>query len=174
METAMLGWFGLPDSAAPGEADRLLARLVDDLTAAGLRLAGAVQHNLGGDGDCACEMDVVVIGEEDRPVRISQSLGRGSTGCRLDAGALEVAALRVARRLAGADLLIVPKFGRQEAAGRGFRDVIAQAIGGGLPVLLHVPPEQRADFLGFCDGIGERLAPDALADWAALRARRAA
>ncbi|MCZ0960038.1 DUF2478 domain-containing protein [Paracoccus benzoatiresistens] len=161
----MLGWFGLDDDAPPGEADRILARLAVRLADSGLRVAGAVQSNIDKGADCACDMDVIVIGEEEAPIRISQSLGSGSTGCRLDPGALEAAAARVTARMAGAELLILPKFGRQEAIGRGFRSVIAQAVAGGIPVLLHVPPEQRADFAAFCGGMGQRLAPDSLADW---------
>lgn len=162
---AMLGWFSLDDNAPPGEADRLLARLALRLAESGLRVAGAVQSNTDKGADCACDMDVVVIGEEDAPIRISQSLGSGSAGCRLDPGALETAAARVARRMAGAELLILPKFGRQEAVGRGFRSVIAQAVAEGIPVLLHVPPEQRTEFAAFCDGMGQQLGPEALAEW---------
>ncbi|MTE00226.1 DUF2478 domain-containing protein [Paracoccus sp. YIM 132242] len=161
----MLGWFGLEDDAPPGEGDRILARLSVRLADAGLRVAGAIQRNTDLGTDCACDMDVLVIGEEDAPVRISQSLGGGSTGCRLDPGALEAAAVRVAARMAGAELLILPKFGRQEAAGRGFRSVIAQAVADGIPVLLHVPPEQRAAWADFCGGMGQRLPPKALEDW---------
>lgn len=161
----MLGWFSLTDTAPPGEADRMVMRLAQDLSAAGLRVAGAVQQNTDLGADCACDMDVLVIGEEDRPIRISQSLGNGSSGCRLDPGALEMAAARVGARMAGAELLIVPKFGRQEAVGRGFRAVIAQAVADDLPVLLYVPPEQRDAFVVFCDGVGEEIAPDTLAQW---------
>lgn len=163
--TTMLGWFSLDDDAPAGEADRILARLAAGLADAGLRLAGAVQVNTDRGADCACDMDVLVLGEEDMPIRISQSLGGGSSGCRLDPGALEMAAARVAVRLAGAELLILPKFGRQEAVGRGFRSVIAQAVAQDVPVLLHVPPEQRADFERFCDGMGQRIPPGGLAEW---------
>ena len=165
----MLGWFGLEDDAEPGEADRILARLARDLSAAGLRVAGAIQINTDLGADCACDMDVLILGEEEQPIRISQSLGGGSTGCRLDAGALELAAARVGARLHGAELLILPKFGRQEAVGRGFRAVIAQAVAEELPVLLHVPPEQRDAFAGFCEGMGERVDPAELAGWCVAR-----
>lgn len=161
----MLGWFGLPADAAPGEADRLLARLAEDLSAAGLRVAGAVQCNRDRGADCACDMDVVVIGEEDRPIRISQTLGRESTGCRLDPGALEMAAARVGARMAGAELLLLPKFGRQEAAGRGFRTLISSAVQEGVPVLLHVPSQQRSDFTAFCGDLAEQIAPENLRGW---------
>ncbi|TBN42518.1 DUF2478 domain-containing protein [Paracoccus subflavus] len=161
----MLGWFTMGTDAPPGGADRLLERLSVRLADAGLRVAGAVQVNTDRGADCACDMDVTVIGDEGRPIRISQSLGAGSSGCRLDPGALETASARVAARMAGAELLILPKFGRQEAVGRGFRSVIAQAVAEGIPVLLHVPPEQRAAFADFCGDMGQELAPDDLAEW---------
>lgn len=168
----MLGWFGLDDAQA-GEADRILARLVSQLGDEGFRLAGAVQVNTDLGADCACDMDMLVIGEESTPIRISQSLGSGSSGCRLDPGALEMAAARVGNRLSGAEILILPKFGRQEAAGRGFRTLIAHAVAEGVPVLLHVPVEQREAFAAFADGIGQRLAPEMLAGWCRQLARAA-
>ena len=165
----MLGWFTLSADAAPGAADDLLLRLARDLGDAGLRVTGAVQRNTDHGADCECDMDVIVLGEEDRPIRISQSLGTGSQGCRLDAGALEMAAVRVGAKLAGAELVIVPKFGRQEAAGRGFRSVIAQAVSDGVPVLLHVPAEQQRDFVAFGGDLAERVAPEGLGDWCLAR-----
>lgn len=161
----MLGWFTLDADAPPGEADRLLAGLCARLSEARLRIAGAVQVNTDRGGACNCDMDVTVIGDPDGPIRISQSLGAGSTGCRLDPGALEIAAARVGAHLAGADLVILSKFGRQEAMGRGFRSVIGEALSQGIPVLLHVPPEQRTAFAAFADGMGEELTPDALDGW---------
>lgn len=161
----MLGWFTLDADAPAGAADRLLAALCARLSGAGMRIAGAVQVNTDRGGDCACDMDVTVFGDGGAPIRISQSLGAGSTGCRLDPGALEIAAARVSAAMAGADLVILPKFGRQEAMGRGFRSVIGEALSEGIPVLLHVPPDQRAAFAAFAEGMGEELTPEALDGW---------
>ncbi|MFN3276089.1 MAG: DUF2478 domain-containing protein [Paracoccus sp. (in: a-proteobacteria)] len=162
----MLAWFGLDDEA-PGAADRMIAALAADLGAAGWRLAGAVQRNLDRGAGCACEMELEVLGCDGPPVRISQSLGSGSSGCRLDSGALELAAGRVAARLEGAQLLILPKFGRQEAAGAGFRQVIGAALLAGVPTVLHVPRQQRAAFAGFAGDLAQRLAPGDLRHWCA-------
>lgn len=167
-----LGWFTVPEDAPAGAADRILAQLAGSLAAEGFAVAGAVQRNIDRGADCDCDMEVLVLGEEDRPVRISQTLGPGSTGCRLDAGALEQAAQRAGARMAGAQVLIVPKFGRQEAVGRGFRDVIAEAIAQDLPVLLYVPPEQLAAFEAFSDGLAERIDTHAAASWCRAAAGR--
>lgn len=169
----MLGCFTL--SATPGAADRMLADLADKLAAEGLRVIGATQVNTDTGADCACEMDLHLLGDQGPAIRISQSLGSGSEGCRLDTGALQVAAGRVAQRLAqGADLCILPKFGRQEAIGLGFRSVIGDALQAGLPVLIHVPAQQRQAFDEFAGDYAQWLEPQGLAAWCRQAAQGAA
>ncbi|WP_265501758.1 DUF2478 domain-containing protein [Paracoccus beibuensis] len=161
----MLGWFTTAADAPPGAADRLLADLARDLQARGLAVAGAVQvnHDLG--PDVACDMDMIVLGDPGAPIRISQSLGPGAEGCRLDTSALEEAVARTAPHLADAQIVVIPKFGRQEAMGRGFRDLIGKAVAGGLPVILYVPRQQQAAFQDFAAGMDERLQPGDLTRW---------
>lgn len=126
-----------------------MAALARRLAAQGLRLAGAVQTNLNRSADCACDMELTVLGTDAAPIRISQSLGEGSQGCRLNADGLERAAALAASGLDGADVALVNKFGKQEAAGRGFRDFIAAAMAEEIPVLIAVAPELVAAFTGF-------------------------
>ncbi|TJZ92286.1 DUF2478 domain-containing protein [Paracoccus gahaiensis] len=161
----MLAWFSTDEGAAPGAADRLIEDLATDLRARGLAVAGAVQRNLDLGPDCACDMEIVVLGDPGAPLRISQSLGPGAQGCRLDTGALEEAVARTAPHLEGAGLVVIPKFGRQEAMGRGFRDLIGRAAAEGQPVLLYVPRQQQAAFLDFAGDLAVRLDPQALRDW---------
>lgn len=131
------------------EGNGRMAALARTLAAQGLRLAGAVQTNLDRGADCACDMELTVLGTDAAPIRISQSLGAGSQGCRLDTDALERAAALAARGLEGADLALVNKFGKQEAAGRGFRDFIAAAMAEEIPVLIAVAPELVPAFTEF-------------------------
>lgn len=154
-----LGYLSLPGR---GETDRLLAGLAARLAARGVAVAGAVQYNI----DCGadCEMEVQVL-PDGGLFRISQALGPGSSGCRLDAGALEAAVAAVAPHLAGARLLIVNKFGKHEAEGRGFRALIAEALSGGLPVLLGVNAVNLPAFLDFAGDLAEPLAPGDLDLW---------
>lgn len=149
-----------------GETDAFLAGLALRLQAEGLRMAGTVQINRDSDCGHACDMDLLLL--PDGPeVRISQDLGAGSTGCRLDAGALEQAVAVSRRRLDGADILIVNKFGKHEAEGRGFRELIAEALSLGLPVLTGVNRQNFAAFQTFCGGDAVRLAaePDTITSW---------
>ena len=147
-----------------GETDRLLASVAARLQGQGVALAGAVQFNL----DCGdeCEMEVQVL--PDGPViGISQSLGPGSQGCRLDAGALETAVAEVAARMAGARLLIVNKFGKHEAEGRGFRALIGSALEAGMPVLIGVNAMNMQAFQAFAGEMAEPLVPAELETWLA-------
>ncbi|GIT90457.1 hypothetical protein JANAI62_00610 [Jannaschia pagri] len=150
-----------------GELDPLLYDVAQTAMTRGLRVAGIVQVN-SDRPDCArCDMDVLVL--PDGPmIRISQSLGREARGCRLDADGLETSVAAAQARLdAGADLLIVNKFGKQEAAGRGFRPVIAQALASDVDVLVGVNALNRDALLAFADGLAEAVPADqdALTHW---------
>lgn len=140
-----------------GEADAVLAEVAAQLRRDGVAVAGVVQLNEDFDPSRACHMDLhVLTGAE--VVRISQNLGALSQGCRLDAAGLEQAVGLVAQALAaGPDLLIVNKFGKQEADGRGFRPLIGQAMAAGIPVLTAVNPGSQAAFDLFADGLAVRL-----------------
>lgn len=146
------------------DANPWLSALADQLTAEGVRLTGTVQINLDRGADCACDVDLRLL---DRPqqLRISQSLGAGSSGCRLDPGALEQAAALVAQSVPDAQLVIVNKFGKQEALGRGMRDVMAQAVGEGVPVLTLVSPDYLPEFSDFAGDFATRLSSDQAIGW---------
>jgi nucleoside-triphosphatase THEP1 len=120
-----------------GDTDQLLFTLAQDLAAEGYRTCGTVQINTDRGGH-PCDMDVQVL--PDGPVlRISQNLGGEAKGCRLDPAVLETAVGLVEMQLNTApELLIVNKFGKHEADGRGFRSVIAEAISRDIPVLVGV------------------------------------
>ena len=143
-----------------GEADRLIAQLADRLLAEGRAVTGMVRADIA--PRTACEMHLRLLPEGSIHT-ISQDLGRGADACALDAGALEQVVAQVARALetAGPDTIaIFNKFGKQEAAGRGCRDLIAQALAADLAVIVSVPPETRAEFARFTDGLAQEIAPN--------------
>lgn len=150
-----------------GETDQLLSRFSESLLKNDVRLAGVVQTNTPCTDTHLCDMDVRVL--PDGPIiRISQSLGTGARGCRLDPSALEQAVAYVQARLADRpDLLIVNKFGKHEADGGGFRPVIGQALIEGIPVLAGVNTMNHAAFLEFSDGLATRVEATeiALREW---------
>lgn len=160
---------------ARGETDLLLSDLARRLAEKGVRLCGVVQSNTACSDTQLCDMDVRVL--PDGPVfRISQSLGAGARGCRLDPAALEQAVAHVAQSLAGPSerrpaLMIVNKFGKHEVDGRGFRPLIAEALMAGIPVLTAVNPTNEAAFLAFSEGLARCLPGQlpALLEWVAHR-----
>lgn len=164
----MLAFFS---STERGASDRILGAVAAGLRRGGLRLAGAVQVNVERPGAARCDMELHVLTGADT-ITISQDLGHGSRGCRLDVDGLERAAGLVAAGLeGGADLLIVNKFGKQECDGRGFRPLIGEALARSIPVLTAVAASNRSTFLAFSDGLAEELPADtdALLAWAAAQ-----
>jgi hypothetical protein len=144
-----------------GDTDLLLHGVAMRAQARGLRLCGTVQINSNCDADRPCDMDVQVL--PDGPViRISQTLGPGARGCRLDPAALEQAVAESERRLdAGCDLVIVNKFGKHEAEGRGFRGLIAEALSLDVPVLVGVNSLNVPRLEAFCAGVAVPIAAEA-------------
>ncbi len=114
-------------------------------------------------------MDVKVL--PDGPVfRVSQNLGRASKGCRLDPSALEAAVGLVGSEFeAGADVMIINKFGKHEAEGRGFRSVIAEALSNGTPVIVGLNNFNKDAFHEFTGGYAVELKPDSttILEWLA-------
>ena len=153
--------------AGRGATDAFLSDIALALEAAGMRLAGTVQSNLERVGRRRCDMDIRVL--PDGPtLRISEDRGDLARGCRLDAGVLEEAVVEVARRLDGADLLIVNKFGKREAEGKGLVPIVAEALEGGMPVLLGVNGLNLQALRDFAGDLLEELPaePDAVIAWA--------
>ena len=155
-------------SEARGQTDLALHETALMLQARGLRLAGLVQTNVDCPGTHHCDMDVQIL--PDGPeLRISQKLGAASLGCRLDPSVLEQAVAIVAERMATPpDLLLINKFGKHEAEGRGFREVMAEALAADIPVIVGVNALNFEAFLTYSDGAAIALSPDpaAIAAWA--------
>jgi nucleoside-triphosphatase THEP1 len=150
-----------------GVGDTVLTRVADRLIAQGLRVCGATQVNRNRRDEQRCDMDIRIL-PEGPEIRVSQSLGPGARGCRLDSGALESAVARVGASFGpNADLLIVNKFGKQEACGVGFRTLIGDAIALGVPVLTCVNAQNHEAFDQFSAGMHVRLeaCETALVDW---------
>ncbi|MEE9454242.1 MAG: DUF2478 domain-containing protein [Paracoccaceae bacterium] len=153
-----------------GQTDQLISEVAAKLQSEGMRLTGVVKIlDTAQTGDHHCDMDLRVL--PDGPdIRISQSLGKGSSGCRLNpAGIVEAVAATELNNSAKADMFILNKFGPQESEGRGFCDAIATALENDTPVLVGVGKNCRAAFDTFMDGIAETLPPDAGAIYAWCR-----
>ncbi|KAB2749107.1 MULTISPECIES: DUF2478 domain-containing protein [Brucella] len=143
--------------------DQLLAGVAHRARQAGLRVAGFLQHRESNTDECCRDIEIEHIGTGVTQI-ISQSLGSGSKGCRLDPAALaDVAGSLLAELDSGADMLILNRFGKGETEGHGFRSIIEIAYARQIPVLTVVREtyvEGWNDFAGDC---GVLLAPDSQA-----------
>lgn len=149
-----------------GRIDLLLAEVVARLEAHQVALAGTVQTNIERSDRQLCDMDLRLL--PDGPsVRISVDRGPEARGCRLNAGVLEQSVLWVTQALDGAEFLVINKFGKQEAEGKGLSVVIADALERDLPVLVGVNGLNLPAFLKFSGGLATELTPDAqeISDW---------
>ena len=154
-----------------GRADALLADVAEVLRADGYPLVAMVRAETPDPRPCEMHLRLLPV---DRIVSISQELGPGADACTLDAGALEGAVAETARAIATAPpgaALILNKFGKQEAAGRGARELIGPALEAGMTVLISVPPETRTAFEAFAGEVATELAADPAALMTFLTAR---
>ena len=141
-------------------ADALIARCAADLVGSGYRLGGVVQSNAHRFGRRRCDMYVKdLLGGDE--IKISLDRGNEARGCRLDPDAFARIDAWVERAvLARVDLLIINKFGKEEAHGRGLRSVIAEALITEIPLVIGVSKRNLCDFLTFVGDSATHLSPD--------------
>lgn len=139
----------------------LLAEAARHLRAAGARVLGVVEHLPPG---CAHEEVLLLDLVSGEANRLHQNLGPGAAGCSLDPEGLAAAAAGVERAIAarlaeGGDLsdtvVILSKFGRQEADGRGLTSAFHAAVAAEISVLTSVSPTVRAEWDGFVGDLAE-------------------
>ena len=150
-----------------GDLDQVLYRFAQDQENNGTLVCGVVQVNTDREDCEKCDMDVRVM-PKGPTIRISQNLGKDSRGCRLDVDGLEQAVVAVEELLTeDTELLVINKFGKHEANGRGFRNAIGQAIALGVPVVCGVNVLNREAFEDFCGGEARFIEadPGALSQW---------
>lgn len=124
------------DSAA---VDIVMRTVADHLLAQGFSLAGFVQRNRPCPGRARCDMILEELSSGER-FGISEDRGPHARGCMLDVDELLKAVTAAARGLeAGADLMVINKFGKTESEGGGFRPLIGAALEREVPVLIAVP-----------------------------------
>ncbi len=125
----------------------------------GVRVCGYLQREVHDQSSCCAQtfLEGISTGEK---IRISQPLGNGSTGCRLDPHALSELSGRLLSELeTRPDFLIVNRFGRGEADGHGFRSGIEMAYSMGIPVLTAVRDEYLEDWRSFGAELATELPP---------------
>lgn len=158
------------------EGDALLTQVADALVAEGYRLGGAVQSSVHRPGRRKCDMYLRDL-QSGEQVLISLDRGNEARGCRLDSDAFaRVGTWGEQALAAGVDLLVVNKFGKEEAQGRGLRLLIAEALLAGIPVMLGVSTLNLPEFEAFAGEAVAHLPPqrEAVLAWcrAAIASKR--
>jgi nucleoside-triphosphatase THEP1 len=120
--------------------DVLLRDVLALASRSGLHVAGLLQVETSRAQASRCDMELLDAAT-GRRWNISENRGPHARGCRLDqcvlADALGDLAAQIERQRPA--LLILNKFGKVEAAGRGLRDILVRAIQLEVPVLIGVP-----------------------------------
>ena len=98
---------------------------------------------------------------QDFDLRRQAAAGSTSAGCRTrppgSPSAMD----------AGADLVIVNRFGKRERDGKGLSHLIERALDADIPVVIAVSSDSFADWIKFAGGMSVKLAcdPTALGQW---------
>ena len=136
------------------EPDRLLLGFVEHLRRDRFRVGGLVQRDYVARIGTADITAVMLPGNE----ALSIAHDRGPSGCRLAAGRIAVVANVMAAEIEhGADLVVLNRFGKLEAEGQGFIDLIRQAVSLDIPVLIAVPEHRFATWIKYSGGMNVRL-----------------
>jgi hypothetical protein len=159
-----------PIAALPAQdsenVQALMRSFAQELARGGLRVAGLTQMR-GPDASGRSRIFLRDVANGADYV-ISQDLGPGSVACNLDTGELAMACAAVERAArAGADLIVVSKFSKQEAERGGLCDAFRAAMSARIPVIAAVSPHFREEWRVFAGPLAEDVAPtrDALAEW---------
>lgn len=118
-------------------------------------------HGEGGHEGCECRSELIDIATGDR-YAMHQDLGTGSQACNLNSSSLALAAGAVERALAGKpELVVLSRFGGQEAQRGGLMSAFQAAVAAGIPVACVVTPKAEAVWDDFAGGLSVSLPPDA-------------
>lgn len=140
--------------------DALLEAVVRQLQADGFHVAGYVQRETEDAGSCCALVHLENIADR-RTFCITQPLGPGSRGCRLDPRVLaDLCSSLLVELDLGVDILLLNRFGKAESEGQGFRTVIEKAFEKGIPFLVAV----RDSYADAWNTFGGMFADDLPAD----------
>ena len=148
---------------ADQDPDAVLRDFADEVKSQGFRVVGLVQA-----GQCADSSLSAVLVHSGEKLLLAQNFDPAAAGCRLDVSRLEGVGARVADALeAGADLLIINRFGKRERDGKGLAYLIERALGADIPVVIAVSQDRFAEWIKYSGGMSVKLACEraALETW---------
>jgi hypothetical protein len=135
------------------DPDAVLRDFAGEVKKRGFRAVGLVQA-----GQCADSSLSAVLVHNGEKLLLAQDFDPDAAGCRLDLGRLQDVGARVAAALeAGADLLIINRFGKRERDGKGLGFLIERALGADIPVVIAVSQERLAEWIKYAGGTSVKL-----------------
>lgn len=163
-------------AALQGASSVTIQALLNDFAAQaawqGHRVAGVIELAIGAAAG-GLRRRVVRDLSTGTVMSISQDLGQGSVACNLDPSGVIDACAAVERGIAaGADIVVLSKFGKLEADRSGLSGAFRAAIGAELPVLTAVSPAMTAAWSRFAGPFAQFIPANARAIdawWAGVR-----
>lgn len=144
--------------AESSEIQAFIAARAGALRKAGLNVVGVAgeEHGLP---DRSCGAGFLRDVASDRRFAIYLDEPAAGRTCHIDAEGVAAACACVLPQIADADLVVLNKFGKLEAAGEGLRPVLDAARQAGKPVLLAVS-DRHADAFRTLEPDAETIAPE--------------
>lgn len=140
-------------------AQALMRAFAQELTQSGARVAGVTQMRVERQGKSRIVLRDLVSGVD---YEISQDLGPGSSACNLDAGELAMACAAIEQAVReGAQLVVLSKFAKQEAARGGLCDAFRAAMSRRIPIVTAVSPHFRDEWRSFAGPLARDIATEA-------------
>ena len=152
---------------AKANVQPLLWAFADSLAREGVRIAGVVEVG-GTRASRGCRGRALRDLSTGAQFSISQELGPGSEACSLDPQGFAQACLAVQREIdRRADLVVLSKFGKMEAQGRGLYEAFAAAVHADVPILTTVSPSLSETWRVFAGSLSQFVSPqaDAISRW---------
>lgn len=154
-------WIAALQGASSPRIQSLMADFAAQLARSGLRVGGVVEIGEDAPGGACGRLQLRDLATGEL-FPISQNLGPGSQACNLDGRGLAAACAAAERAVAGGlDILILSKFGKQEAARSGLYDVFLMAAATCTPLLTAVSPAMATAWGDFAGPLSEFLPVEA-------------
>ncbi|MGA8170778.1 MAG: DUF2478 domain-containing protein [Methylocystis sp.] len=133
----------------------ILANFAQRRRGEGARVAGVIEEARCSEPGACKSLGVrdLVSGQT---ISISQNLGPGSQACNLDLSGLAKACALVEEAIDdGAEIVILSKFGKSEAARSGLYDAFKAAVFADIPIVTAVPAVMIGDWESFSVGLAQ-------------------
>lgn len=146
------------------DSQALLRNAVAAWRQAGLCVVGVLAEDNQGDGICSAGLVRDIASGQAFSIELESP--PGGTSCHLDASGLEHASACLQPQIAGADVVILSKFGKLESTQAGLWPVFQAALMAGKPLLTTVSPKHVESWNGFApSAIRLGANPESIGAW---------